>query len=382
MKPTPFDPLPEVAPLRHASREVVRALGLLGDCLPEFGLTPSQAHALIELERGGELTSGELAERLRLDKSTASRLSAQLAERGYVAASGAGADRRRKPLRLTAKGRARVAAVHARADRQVHEALSLLDEADRRRVVEGMALYARALARLERRRGYEVRPLARRDDPAVAAIIRAVMTEFGASGPGFAIHDPEVDAMYDAYRPPRAGYLVIEREGRVVGGGGFGPLAGGDAGVCELRKMYFLPETRGLGLGRLLLDRVQQAAREAGYHTMYLETLGTMRRARQLYEAARFRKLSGPMGSTGHFGCDAWYAKALREEAPPLNEAGAGGACAGGAGATPGEARAGEAGATPGEARAGGASAAPGEARAGAAGATPGEARADEAPAG
>lgn len=311
MKPTPFEPLAEVAPLRQASREVVRALGMLSRVLPELDLTNSQAHALIELERAGELTAGELAALLCLDKSTASRLVAQLAARGYVASGGGADDRRRKPLRLTAKGRTRVGAVHARADLQVHEALSLLGGAERRVVVEGMALYARALGRLERRRGYEVRPIMRRDEPAVAAIIRAVMTEFGASGPGFAIHDPEVDGMFDAYRPPRGGYLVIEHEGRVVGGGGFGPLAGVEAGVCELRKMYFLPETRGLGLGQLVLDRVQLAAREAGYHTMYLETLGTMHRARQLYEAAGFRKLGGPMGSTGHFGCDAWYSKPL-----------------------------------------------------------------------
>ncbi|HEU4536693.1 MAG TPA: MarR family winged helix-turn-helix transcriptional regulator [Polyangiaceae bacterium] len=311
MKPKPLEALPEVAALRQASLQLARALGLLDRGLPELGLTHSQAHALAELERAGELTAGELAARLGLDKSTASRAAAQLAALGYLAAGGEGDDRRRKPLRLTAKGRAKLAAVHARSDRQAHEALSLLSAADRQAAAQGVALYAKALARLERRRGFEVRPIARRDDAAMAAVIRAVMTEFGASGPGFAIHDAEVDAMYAAYRPPRAGYFVIEAGGRVVGGGGFGPLAGDVAGVCELRKMYFLPETRGLGLGQLLLERVQAAAAAAGYHTMYLETLGSMARARQLYEAAGFTRLGGPMGATGHFACDAWYSKRL-----------------------------------------------------------------------
>ncbi|MCU0687186.1 MAG: MarR family winged helix-turn-helix transcriptional regulator [Polyangiaceae bacterium] len=313
MKPKPFEAHPEVAPLRQASLQIARALGLLERGLPELGLTHSQAHALSELERAGELTAGELAALLGLDKSTASRAVAQLAEQGYVAggAGGSGRDRRRKPLRLTAKGRTKVAALHARSDRQAHEALSLLSVAERQAARQGVTLYARALSRLERRRGYEVRPITRRDDPAVAAIIRVVMTEFGASGPGFAIHDPEVDAMYGAYRPPHAGYFVIDTGGRVVGGGGFGPLAGDEQGVCELRKMYFLPETRGLGLGQLLLERVQNAAAAAGYHTMYLETLASMARARQLYEAAGFQRLSKSIGATGHFGCDAWYAKRL-----------------------------------------------------------------------
>ncbi|CAM5486287.1 hypothetical protein RLIN73S_06581 [Rhodanobacter lindaniclasticus] len=66
-----------------------------------------------------------------------------------------------------------------------------------------------------------------RDDAAVAAIIRAVMPAFGADGPGFAIHDPEVDH-YAAYAQPRCSYFVVERGGVVVGGGGVAPLEGGE----------------------------------------------------------------------------------------------------------------------------------------------------------
>ena len=49
---------------------------------------------------------------------------------------------------------------------------------------------------------YLIRPIRPADDASVAAIIRAVMPEFGADGPGFAIHDPEVDHMSDAYARP------------------------------------------------------------------------------------------------------------------------------------------------------------------------------------
>ena len=90
-----------------------------------------------------------------------------------------------------------------------------------------------------------IRPIEPADDAAMAAIIRAVMPEFGASGDGFAINDPEVDWMSRAYSEPRHAYFVLERDGRVLGGAGIAPLAGGDASTCELRKMYFLPEARG-----------------------------------------------------------------------------------------------------------------------------------------
>ena len=152
-----------------------------------------------------------------------------------------------------------------------------------------------------------LRPIEPRDDPAVAAIIRTVMPEFGACGPGFAIHDAEVDVMCATYRRPRSLYLVWELDGRVVGGGGVGPLAGADADTCELRKMYLLREARGRGWGEVLLRRLLGAARELEYGTCYLETLTGMDAAQRLYERAGFRRIPAALGSTGHFGCNRFY---------------------------------------------------------------------------
>jgi putative acetyltransferase len=146
------------------------------------------------------------------------------------------------------------------------------------------------------------------DDRAVASVIRTVMPEFGAAGPGFAILDPEVDGMSAAYSVPRSVYFVLVEGDRVIGGGGVGPLVGADERTCELRKMYFLPEARGRGLGAMLLERCISSAREFGYATCYLETLERMDGAKKLYAKFGFRPLCGPMGRTGHFGCDRFYA--------------------------------------------------------------------------
>jgi putative acetyltransferase len=155
---------------------------------------------------------------------------------------------------------------------------------------------------------YVLRPIRPEDDPAVALVIRTVMPEFGARGPGFAINDPEVDAMSAAYLAPRSVYFVLDAGGVVLGGGGIGPLAGADESVCELRKMYFLPAARGLGAGKALLARCLEEARARGYRRMYLETLTGMDAAQRLYERFGFAKLGAPLGATGHFGCDRWYA--------------------------------------------------------------------------
>lgn len=152
-----------------------------------------------------------------------------------------------------------------------------------------------------------LRPIAPRDEAAVARIIRAVMPEFGAVGDGFAINDPEVDWMHRAYSAPRSAYFVVERGGVVEGGGGVAPLEGGDAGTCELRKMYFLPSLRGLGAGAAVMARCLDAARGFGFRRCYLETLRGMDAAMRLYERTGFRRIDAPLGATGHGGCDAFY---------------------------------------------------------------------------
>ena len=160
------------------------------------------------------------------------------------------------------------------------------------------------------------RPITPADDAAVAAIIRAVMPAFGADGPGFAIHDPEVDAMSAAYAVPGAAYFVVEDgAGRVIGGGGIAKLEGGpdaiEGGVCELKKMYFLPEARGTGTGESLLRHCLKVAKDLGYRTCYLETLTGMDAAQKLYRKVGFQALCAPMGNTGHHGCDRWFSMEL-----------------------------------------------------------------------
>ena len=158
---------------------------------------------------------------------------------------------------------------------------------------------------------FSIRPIEARDDAGMAGIIRAVMPEFGACGDGFAINDPEVDWMSRAYGAPRCAYFVVEMDGRVVGGAGVASLEGGDAATCELRKMYFLPHARGIGAGAALMETCLQAAREAGFHRCYLETLTGMDAAMRLYERSGFERIHAPMGATGHGGCNTFYLRAL-----------------------------------------------------------------------
>lgn len=159
---------------------------------------------------------------------------------------------------------------------------------------------------------WKIRPITSHDDSQIAYIIRTVMPEYGASGEGFAINDPEVDWMSKAYNAPRCAYFVVEIEGRVMGGGGIAPLEGATNNrICELRKMYFLPALRGQGAGLALIETCLAKAREMHFELCYLETLAGMDNAIALYQKVGFRSLDKPMGNTGHGGCNRYFAKSL-----------------------------------------------------------------------
>ena len=158
-----------------------------------------------------------------------------------------------------------------------------------------------------------IRPIRMQDDIAIGNIIQEVMTEHGCSGDGFALHDEEVAAMSAHYQEPAARYYVVTQDDAVMGGAGFARLDGSDpkSGICELRKMYFRPETRGLGIGHSLLDLLLDEMRQTQFKRCYLETTSGMKPAQKLYRRAGFIEQQHSEGATGHHGCDTFYSRTL-----------------------------------------------------------------------
>ncbi len=297
--------------LRAAGRQLVREFRALDDrgCVP--GLSFSECHLLTELELRGLATPSELGEVMVLEKSTVSRLAKRLIGRGLVERAPARGDRRRRPLRLTAEGASRVADIHDVAGDQVRQALSFVGPQEQAQMLAGVERYAKALRYARLSGDLKIRPLRAEDNPAVAGLIRDVMTEFGAVGSGYSIEDAEVADMFGSYRQPGAAYFVVTRGEEILGGGGVGPLPEADETTCELKKMYFRPELRGTGMGLRLLRHCLHSARLLGYRDCYLETLDAMHAARRLYRKFGFEDLDGPRGNTGHFKCNRWMLKRL-----------------------------------------------------------------------
>ncbi len=161
---------------------------------------------------------------------------------------------------------------------------------------------------------YIIRPIEQKDNPVVESIIRSCLLEFGGNREGTAWCDPDLGRFSEVYAAERSAYWVAEnKKGNVVGGVGIGPIKG-VLDVCELQKMYCLPEDRGSGIaGELLSTALTFAA--AFYRKCYLETLENMVQARSFYEKHGFTRTWTPVGSTGHFSCDVMYIRNLDSNA-------------------------------------------------------------------
>jgi putative acetyltransferase len=75
--------------------------------------------------------------------------------------------------------------------------------------------------------------------------------------------------------------------------------------------MYLTPTARGTGLGKKLIDTCLAKAKTMDYTQVYLETMPELKKAVSVYEKFGFTYLTGPMGNSGHNGCDIWMIKEI-----------------------------------------------------------------------
>lgn len=158
---------------------------------------------------------------------------------------------------------------------------------------------------------YQIVNISAQYDESVCAIIKAVGAEHGAVGEGYGPSDPEVNAMSQYYNDQsKSRYLVALVDDEVVGGCGVASFARSHD-TCELRKLFLLPQSRGLGLGKKLTQACLDFAHEQGYQQCYLDTLSNMQSAVALYEKLGFKHLAAPLAGTEHSACDVWMLKTL-----------------------------------------------------------------------
>ena len=158
---------------------------------------------------------------------------------------------------------------------------------------------------------FKIREIQVEDNSKIAKAIRDILIEFGVPKVGTAYADTILDTLFEAYSEDNCIYYVIEKDNEILGGAGIKQLENYNNTVCELQKMYFLPNARGIGLGSKMMELCLKKAKEYGFKQCYLETLPYMEGARKLYRNVGFKDLDAPLGDTGHYSCNLWMIKDL-----------------------------------------------------------------------
>ena len=131
---------------------------------------------------------------------------------------------------------------------------------------------------------YRIRPILPEDDARLAQIIRQNLEKKHLNIPGTAYFDPELAHLSRFYAalPEKRAYFVAECGGEVLGGAGYAECSAFED-CAELQKLYLSDSAKGKGLGRRLMETVEDRARQAGYRRLYLETHSILDAAIRLY---------------------------------------------------------------------------------------------------
>ncbi|PYS51008.1 MAG: N-acetyltransferase [Acidobacteria bacterium] len=133
-----------------------------------------------------------------------------------------------------------------------------------------------------------IRTARNQDRERITALVSNVLAEFGLQ---IDLEEADADLRDIEMSYLKAGGLfeVIEDgEENLLGTVGLYPV---DEKTCELRKMYFVPQARGLGLGKYILERAIARAAELGFERIVLETASVLKAANHLYIKYGFRPL-------------------------------------------------------------------------------------------
>jgi putative acetyltransferase len=130
------------------------------------------------------------------------------------------------------------------------------------------------------------------NSPQEMPLVRRLFEEYAAAldiDLCFQNFDEELETLPGEYAPPEGTIVLAYLEGKPAGCVALRTLEGDS---CEMKRLYVRPECRSKGVGRALAEAVIAHARNLGYASIKLDTLGSMREANELYASLGFKTCS------------------------------------------------------------------------------------------
>jgi DNA-binding MarR family transcriptional regulator/GNAT superfamily N-acetyltransferase len=273
----------QIRSVRSFNRTVTHRIGVLNESFLDRGRPLGEARLLYEIGHGGAEVR-RLRETLALDSGYLSRLLKSLERQGLVRIGTTARDARVRRAILTDKGRAELAEYDRRSDSFAEAVLAPLNTTQRNRLVRGMA----DVERLLRAAAVEIR-IEPPDSADAASCLeqygRELMERFeGGYDPG-----KTRSASPGELTPPAGCFIVARLDGEPIG---CGALKIGTDGIGEIKRMWVKGEVRGLGVGRRIIEALEEQARKYELSILRLDTNRALKEAQALYRTCGYREVA------------------------------------------------------------------------------------------
>jgi DNA-binding MarR family transcriptional regulator/GNAT superfamily N-acetyltransferase len=288
-----------VARVRRFNRSYTQRVGALESRFLGLDRPLGEARVLWEIGADGREIR-DLRRRLGLDSGYLSRLLRSLEAAGLVAVGPGPTDRRVRTAHLTAAGLAERALLDQRSDDLASSLLEPLSPSQRRRLVGALDEVERLLDT-----GLVSIDLVDPGLPAARRCLHAYYDELDRRFPSGFDAERSRQTAVDDMRPPAGAFLLATVRGDPVG---CGVLRYHHGAPTEIKRLWVAPAARGTGLGRRLLARLEQHAREQGSTVVRLDTNATLTEAIALYRSAGYREV--PAFNDEAY-ADHWFEKRL-----------------------------------------------------------------------
>jgi DNA-binding MarR family transcriptional regulator len=268
--------------VRSFNRTVTQTIGVLHEDYLGRDRPLGESRLLFEIGEDGATVSC-LRDRLDLDSGYVSRLLRSLEKQELITTETSPKDRRVRVAKLTPAGAAELESLNSDSDRLAQSILDPLNDDQRNKLTTAMVEVERLLS-ASSVRAEEVAPDSHEAESCLSHYFVELAERFDS---GF---DPaqSLAPTLEGFAPPRGTFLVMRLHGELVGCGGFRRDA---VGAAYIKRMWVSRDVRGLGLGRRLLQELENRAKNLGYRTIRLETQKSLKEAQHLYRSSGYREV-------------------------------------------------------------------------------------------
>lgn len=273
--------------VRRFNRSVTRKIGALQEGLLHSSLSLPEARIIYELYHCQEITLTQLAKELELDLGYLSRLITKLETGKYIQKKASDEDARQKVLSLTSEGTKAAEILDRRSKEEVTEMLNQLSREEQTQLLSAMSTIEELFGGYKYAKPYFLRPHRLGDVGLITHLHgKHVSPHYGWGEPFEALVGKITSDFQKNYQPERERCIVAERNGEMIG---CIFLVDDGKNIGKLRLLYVSPDSRGLGLGKRLVDEVICFAKEVGYDKIMLWTNDILKPARHIYSKAGFQ---------------------------------------------------------------------------------------------